>query len=122
MKRQLFLLCLALVSAMAQDRPSMPLGEGRKKVGQIRANPRDGQRYVWIAPGTFQMGCSPGDTKCDPGEKPAHPVTITRGFWMGQTEVTVAAYRRFAAATSRGMPVAPVFNAGWGRENQPLVN
>jgi formylglycine-generating enzyme required for sulfatase activity len=48
--------------------------------GQARENPKDGLKYVWIPPGTFMMGCSPGDSKCHDGEKPAHHVTITRGF------------------------------------------
>jgi formylglycine-generating enzyme required for sulfatase activity len=56
---------------------------------------KDGLEYVWIPPGTFMMGCSPGDSECKVDEKPAHQVTITRGFWMGRTEVTVGAYRRF---------------------------
>jgi formylglycine-generating enzyme required for sulfatase activity len=38
------------------------------------------------------MGCSPGDRECYENEKPAHEVTITKGFWMGQTPVTQAAY------------------------------
>jgi formylglycine-generating enzyme required for sulfatase activity len=40
------------------------------------------------------MGCSPGDSECHDDEKPAHRVTITKGFWLGQTEVTQAAYQR----------------------------
>ncbi len=53
----------------------------------------DGLTYVWIEPGEFSMGCSPGDTACSDDEKPAHPVEITHGFWIGQTEVTQAAWR-----------------------------
>ena len=40
-------------------------------------------------------------------EKPPHQVTITKGFWLGQTEVTVGAYKRFAGATGRQMPTEP---------------
>jgi formylglycine-generating enzyme required for sulfatase activity len=40
------------------------------------------------------MGCSPGDGGCNSSEKPAHEVTLTKGFWIGQTEVTQAAYQR----------------------------
>ena len=40
------------------------------------------------------MGCSAGDSECAEDEKPAHGVTITKGFWLGQTEVTQAAYQR----------------------------
>ena len=57
-------------------------------------NPKDGQVYVWILPGSFTMGCSQGDTECDDNEKPPHPEEIADGFWLGQTEVTQAAYQR----------------------------
>ena len=73
------------------------------------------------------MGCSPGDSECGDDEKPPHQVTITKGFWLGQTEVTVGAYKRFAAATGRQMPPEPVINGrplnpGWGDEAMPIVD
>jgi len=64
-----------------------------QSAGASKVNPRDGLRYSWIPPGSFQMGCSPGDSVCDVDEKPAHRVTITKGYWMGQTLVTQAAYQ-----------------------------
>jgi formylglycine-generating enzyme required for sulfatase activity len=91
-------------------------------VGTVRDNPKEGLKYVWIPPGTFMMGCSPGDSECGVEEKPAHQVTITRGFWIGQTPVTVGAYKRFAGATGRQMPATPNFNNGWANENMPIVN
>jgi TonB family protein len=57
-------------------------------------NPKDGLRYVWIPPGVFTMGCSQGDTECVDNEKPPHEEQIVSGFWLGQTEVTQAAYQR----------------------------
>lgn len=92
-----------------------------------RGNPKDGLMYVWIPPGTFMMGCSPGDDKCKKDEEPAHQVDVTKGFWMGQAEVTVGAYKRFAAATGRQMPPEPdhygrLFNPGWANEAMPIVN
>jgi formylglycine-generating enzyme required for sulfatase activity len=68
------------------------------------------------------MGCSPGDTECGDNEKPPHQVTITKGFWLGRTEVTVGAYKRFATATGRQMPDTPGFNSRWTNENMPIVN
>jgi formylglycine-generating enzyme required for sulfatase activity len=62
--------------------------------GPKMVNPTDGLPYVWAPPGKFMMGCSPGDAACFNDEKPAHEVTITKGFWMGQTEVTQEAYER----------------------------
>ena len=57
-------------------------------------NSKDGLPYVWIAPGTFMMGCSPADSECDPDEKPPHGEQIANGFWLGQTEVTQAAWTK----------------------------
>jgi serine/threonine-protein kinase len=89
--------------------------------GEIMVNPNDGLKYVWIPPGNFMMGCSPGDNDCYDSEKPSHQVTITRGFWIGQTPATVGAYKRFAGATGRQMPEAPNFNTSWVNENMPIV-
>jgi formylglycine-generating enzyme required for sulfatase activity len=89
---------------------------------EVRLNPKDGLKYVWIPPGTFMMGCSPGDNECGDDERPAHQMTITRGFWIGQTPVTAGAYKRFSEATGHQMPGAPNFNNGWANENMPIVN
>ena len=45
---------------------------------------------AWIAPGTFVMGSDAESAD----EAPAHPVRLTRGFWIGQTEVTQAQWQR----------------------------
>jgi len=91
------------------------------KQGDVRVNKKDGQKYIWIQPGTFTMGCIPNDTECGAFAKPAHRVTITRGFWMAETPVTVAAYRAFAQATHRDMPKAPKFNPEWSHPDHPIV-
>jgi formylglycine-generating enzyme required for sulfatase activity len=59
-------------------------------------NPNDGQTYVWIPPGEFEVGCSTHDDERNGGEMEYHAVTvrITHGFWLGQTEVTQAAYEK----------------------------
>jgi formylglycine-generating enzyme required for sulfatase activity len=85
-------------------------------------NAKDGLKYVRIPAGTFMMGCSPGDTECQPDEKPSHEVTLTKDFWIGQTEVTVGAYKRFITATGREIHAAPSFNPDWANENLPIVS
>ncbi len=55
-------------------------------------NKQDGQHYVWVPPGAFTMGCSAGDTECNDNEKPPRAEQIANGFWLGETEVTQAAY------------------------------
>jgi len=65
---------------------------------RTKVNPGDGLTYVWISPGSFRMGCSPADSECAEDEKPAHAVTITKGFWIGQTPVTQAGYGKVVGA------------------------
>jgi formylglycine-generating enzyme required for sulfatase activity len=78
-------------------------------------NPKDGLTYVWIPAGNFTMGCSPGDTECKPDEGPSHMVELPAGFWLGQTEVTNAAYQRIQ--TSWKFPPneanLPVVDVSW---------
>jgi formylglycine-generating enzyme required for sulfatase activity/predicted Ser/Thr protein kinase len=117
----------ATVSAGEKPEVEAPVAGPGPAPGKARVNPKDGLRYVWIPPGTFMMGCSPGDTECGEDEKPAHQVTITRGFWIGQTPVTAGAYRRYAAATGRRMPpeaklVDRPLNPGWANRAMPIVD
>ncbi len=79
-------------------------------------NPKDGQKYVWVRPGSFTMGCSAGDNECKEDEKPAHRVTIPRGFWLAETEVTNAAYRKASpakASQAKGEAMLPIQGLGW---------
>jgi formylglycine-generating enzyme len=78
--------------SVAERHPTPP------QEGAVKVNAKDGVTYVWIGAGTFTMGCSPGDNECFDDEKPAHTVTISKGFWIGQTLVTQAAYRRVIGA------------------------
>jgi formylglycine-generating enzyme required for sulfatase activity len=91
------------------------------KAGRVRTNPIDELNYVWIPPGNFMMGCSPGDSECSNEENPSHGVTISKGFWLGQVPVTVGTYKRFTGVTGRQMPAAPSFNKAWTNENMPIV-
>jgi formylglycine-generating enzyme required for sulfatase activity len=102
------------------------LRHGTKK-GEVRVNPSDGLQYVWVPPGTFMMGCSPCDNECYDFEKPPHQVSITKGFWLGQTQVTVKAFKRFIEALGGQMPPEPALNGrplnpGWGDEAMPIVD
>jgi serine/threonine-protein kinase len=88
--------------------------------GEVRMNPKDGLRYVWLPAATFSMGCSPGDNDCDADEKPAREVTLNSGFWIGQTDVTSEAYQRYAQSAGKPAPASapagpnfPVVNVTW---------
>ena len=85
-------------------------------------NDRAGLEYVYIQPGDFMMGAVPGDNLAQDREQPRHRVTISRGFMMSRTEVTVRAYRQFCGATGRSMPSDPSFNRNWSNLDHPIVN
>src|SRR5438046_1532294 len=100
--RSLFLVALTATIALCQADP--------RKV-EIRPG-RDGLMKLWIPAGEFRMGCSPGDPYCKDEERPAHSVTISKGFWIDQVPVTVGAYRRFVAASQdRRMSVQTEYEA-----------
>jgi serine/threonine protein kinase/class 3 adenylate cyclase len=89
--------------------PSLGLSDNRTAPnavdpGDIQVNPKDGQNYVWIPPGVYFRGGSPKDPEASVSESPRHEVTISNGFWAGQTPVTIGAYRRFAAEAQIALP------------------
>jgi formylglycine-generating enzyme required for sulfatase activity len=91
--------------------------------GDTKVNSKDGLSYIWIPPGTFQMGCLPEnkspESGCENYEQPAHTVTISTGFWMGQTEVTQAAYQRVMGTNPSNFhgDKLPVEQVSWGNAN-----
>jgi formylglycine-generating enzyme required for sulfatase activity len=102
------------------DRNIVPPADHRKSnpadtKPQPWVNPKDGLNYVWIPPGTFTMGCSPGDTECKADESPSHLVEVPAGFWLGQTEVTNAAYHRVVTSSNFRANQAnlPVIGISW---------
>ena len=111
----------------AASQPTLDL-----KPGHVKLNPKDGLEYVWIPPGTFQMGCVPQDDQCSGkeyvsfggSEYPRHPVEITKGFWMGRTEVPVGAYKQFVSKTDGvALPESsPEFNPGWKEDTHPIFS
>ncbi len=54
---------------------------------------------VTVAGGSFNMGCSKGDTLCKSYEKPSHSVTVG-SFAMTKTEITVSQFSAFVDATA----------------------
>lgn len=103
--------------AMAKEEPPLPPAPAGKP-GDVRTNATDGLELAWIPAGRFRMGCSSGDTECERDESPVHEVTLSRGFWLNTTEVTVRAYKKFAEAAKRAMPSLP---ATWTDDAQPIV-
>ena len=55
--------------------------------GQTRQDNSLEMKLHWCPPGSFLMGSPESETGRDAYETP-HKVTLTQGFWMGETEVT----------------------------------
>ncbi len=81
-----------------------------------------GIEMLFVPHGTFQMGASPGDLQAYPSESPTHQVTLTKGFYLGKTEVTEAQWlakmgpNTSASNTSSGdfsEQTFPVSNVSW---------
>jgi formylglycine-generating enzyme required for sulfatase activity len=105
------------------DAPTPPPQRSQNRV--------DREFYVWIPAGTFMMGCVPDDTKCDKNELPRHRVTLTKGFWMGETEVRVQSYLNFVDKDNNGKkrrktrqrpPADRKVNDHWARTADPINN
>lgn len=99
-----------------------PAGERSRRAGDAWTNPKDGLASLWVPPGKFSMGCTPGDNRCDPAQLPSREITFDQGFWLARTEVTVGAYKAFAKETATRLPDAPAFNEGWQKDDHPIVN
>jgi formylglycine-generating enzyme required for sulfatase activity len=65
--------------------------------------------------GTIRNGLSRAGFTCTSLERPAHIVTISKGFWIGQTEVTQAVYERVARTNPSRFEGdnLPVENLSW---------
>ena len=79
------------------------------KVGSVEVALR------WCPPGSFTMG-SPSSEKDSDSDETQHRVTLTQGFWMGETEVTQALWQevtgRNPSSNGKGGGY-PVENVSW---------
>ncbi len=76
---------------------------------------------VFIPPGAFTMGSPESDVARHPTETPQTEVTITRGFWMGQREVSQGEYMALMEKNPSYFTNGfPAFGSGSGVTNQML--
>lgn len=91
--------------------------------GRDATNAKDGLQYRWIPPGEFRQGCSSGDPDCYGNESPPHDVKFTKGFWLADTEVTVAAWRNVMPALPPELTwMGANLNPGWANVEMPIAN
>ncbi len=81
--------------------------------GQVRAFA--GMAFVWIPPGSFMMGCGKEGIG-QPHERPRHRVTLTKGFWLGRTEVTKAQWKRVMGTEPWKIDAR---HRAWGATDEP---
>ncbi len=86
--------------------------------GSAQRGAKDGLPYVWIPAGSFPMGCSAGEM-CSSDEV-RHTVRFQKGFWLGATEVTAGAFRRYVKEKGAKMPEAGTGRDGWKDERMPI--
>ena len=65
--------------------------------------PSIGYKMVYIEPGTFMMG-SPADEPGRYGDETRHRVTLTKGFYMGATEVTQGQWKKVMGSNPSNYP------------------
>ena len=78
------------LSYVPDDLDFVPMGDGAVSgapSGRTYTIPLINYKMVYIPPGTFMMGSPSSEPKLDKDEK-QHRVTLTKGFYMGATEVT----------------------------------
>ena len=93
-----------------KDFPNSTISEGRGLIGV-------GNKFLfrWINPGTFQMGSTPGTDPDRSEEEVQHRVTLTRGFWILDHELTQREYKivmRSNPSYHQG-DLQPVENVSW---------
>jgi len=98
--------CEIVVSKNMETRAWVNFLKGEVQIEGGRISNSIGMKLVWIPPGEFMMGSSISarkiasklglEEKHFTDEHPHHQVKISRGFWMGQTEVTRGQFAAFA--------------------------
>ncbi|MEI7832549.1 MAG: SUMF1/EgtB/PvdO family nonheme iron enzyme [bacterium] len=92
--------------------PPPPVFSPAPQLGDIKINPNDGAKMVYVPAGPFTMG------DIDINDNPVRTMELP-AYWVYQTPVTVAQYHTFCQATGRDMPPAPLW--GW-LDTHPIVN
>ena len=82
--------CAKPVPGPAAAESGNPMASGVRMSGATKIITLPGgakMEMIWCEPGTFMMG-SPLAERGRFDDEPLHPVTLTKGFWLGKYEVT----------------------------------
>lgn len=128
------LAAIALATCGAsEERPAEPTMQDSKAVGsqkigmaKLGVGERAGERrelriasqiiaFRWCPPGSFTMG-SPSDEEGRYDGETQNKVTLTKGFWISETEVTQGLWQEvmgFNPSSNKAGPEYPVENVSW---------
>lgn len=72
---------------------------------------------IWVEPGTFTMGSPPDEPLRNKAEGPETQVTLSKGYWLGRTEVTQRQYEAIMGTNPSTLTTAgssaPVERVSW---------
>ncbi|MES9881951.1 MAG: formylglycine-generating enzyme family protein [Sedimenticola sp.] len=71
------------------------------------------QRLRWIPPGKFMMGSPKDEEKGTFYDETLHKVTLSRGYWLGETSCTRAFWHAVMGGETEGDPALPVNRISW---------
>lgn len=103
------------VTVEASGREPWMRALGRDRFGLWAEAREGGMRFRWIPPGRFVMGSPPGEAGRGDDETP-HEVTLTRGYWLGETPVTQAQWEAVGGRRHPSYfksPERPVEQVSW---------
>jgi formylglycine-generating enzyme required for sulfatase activity len=107
--RWFFPACLLALSARAVE--GVPAREATRIIPELALE------LIWVEPGTFTMGSPVGEPERHKAEGPPTRVTLTKGFWLGKTEVTQAQYEAVTGTNPSTFKAsgrdAPVERVSW---------
>ena len=114
----------ALPSCFPSLSPALAAEESRAAPPQVQSETFEGIAGTVLPAGSFTMGCTPGQGKCDKDET-AHEVTLTRKVWIahrkypGPVQGPSPAWAQ-PGRQGPGAPVESVVARGPGLRQRPL--
>ena len=91
--RSVFLSLFGLIALTVVGVSVMSDDSGERAISSAPSGKKvEGYEAVLIRNGTFTMGCTKGDSDCEPNETPVHDVTISKDFYLMKSEVTQGLY------------------------------
>ncbi len=108
--------------AAVPGEPEEPVAEPSKPAEPPETKPNQtipdlNIELLWIKSGTFTMGSPLGEADRHRAEGPAFAVTLTKGFWLGKTEVTQEQYEGLMGTNPSRLveagKTAPVEQVSW---------